>query len=107
MEHFHRHAEQLRVLIGAHDNDPMDPFALACAMGVRVKTVESLDVEDFSGHLSLRDEKRVALLNARQTPERMRVTLLEELCHLHYGHPMSELGEGGREHNQAIEQEAY
>jgi len=108
MTHFHAQAALIRARIGVEGDDaPVDVLAVAQAYGVKVMYTDQLDVADFSGHLRFVNGAPVAVLNARQTPERMNVTLLEELCHLHYRHPPSTLSAQGREHDSVVEQEAY
>lgn len=108
LDHLHAHAECLRALVGASPDAPIDAAAVADALEVQVKYVDGLDVADFSGMLRfLPNGRPVALLNSQMTPERANVTLLEELCHLHYNHPVVSLELQGRTYDEAVEQEAY
>ena len=111
--HLHAQAEQLRAQAGVGPDKPLDPFVLAERSGVEVRWTEpqeqDWEVQTFSGGaVVLPDGKKVVLLNHNQSRERANATLMEELSHLHYGHPTTSIGAAGRgPYDPEVEQEAY
>lgn len=102
----------------------LDPFALAESINVRVLYLSDLvglselsrarlDVVDgWSGGATraLEDGSHIVILNQRHSPGRQAATLMEEVCHILFGHKPSEIGSeqiGGRSYNVSIEDEAY
>lgn len=107
-EHLQRHADLLRARLGAGPEEPLDPLALAQTFGARVEDLNmDLDPAEFSGMVTMRGGRPVIVLNHAMSPERRAATLLEELCHLHYGHPVEEWDGQGRRHNDPLESEAF
>lgn len=107
-EHLQRNADVLRAQVGAGQDGPVDPFALAEVFNARVEYLDAnVDPGDFSGMITMRGDRPVIILNRNMSPERRNITLLEELCHLHYGHPVEEWSGQGRQHTNAVESEAY
>jgi hypothetical protein len=102
----------------------LDPFVLAESISVRVLYLSdltglsessraSLDVADgWSGGATqdLGDGSHIVILNQRQSSGRQAATLMEEVCHILFGHKPSKIGAGqigGRSYNFNIEEEAY
>lgn len=73
----------------------------------------SLEPSIWSGMgKALDDSCILVLLNPNMTVERENVTIMEEVCHVHYGHEPSELvahpaGFEERKYDESVEQEAY
>jgi hypothetical protein len=102
----------------------LDPFALAESINVRVLYLSDLtglsessrahlDVSDgWSGGATraLEDGSHIVILNQRHSSGRQAATLMEEVCHILFGHKPSEIGAGrigGRSYNFNVEDEAY
>lgn len=102
----------------------LDPFVLAKSINVRVLYLSDLaelsessrahlDVPDgWSGGATrdLGDGSHIVILNQRHNSGRQAATLMEEVCHILFGHKPSEIGGGrigGRSYNFNIEEEAY
>lgn len=108
LEHLQRNADVLRAQVGAGQDGPVDVFALAAVFGARIEYLDvDVDPGDFSGIVTMRGGRPVIVLNRNMSPERRNITLLEELCHLHYQHPVEEWDGQGRQHTNAVESEAY
>lgn len=108
LEHLQRNADTLRARVGAGPDGSLNPFALAAVFGARIEYLPvDVDPSDFSGMVTMRGGRPVIVLNRSMSPERRNITLLEELCHLHYQHPVEEWDGQGRQHTNAVESEAY
>lgn len=117
-------ALQIRDFAGIGLNTKLDPFTLAASINVRVLYLSDLtelsessrarlDVFDgWSGGAtqSLADGSHVVILNQRHSSGRQAATLMEEVCHILFGHKPSKISAdrlGGRSYNFNIEEEAY
>lgn len=109
LEYLHRNADQIRGFVGVNADEPVDVQTVVKHFGARVerKELAGFDASEFSGSVKIIRGAPVIIVNKNQTRERENVTILEEVCHLHYKHPVEVLGEGGREHRPEQEQEAY
>jgi Zn-dependent peptidase ImmA (M78 family) len=102
----------------------LNPFVLAESINIRVLYLSDLvglsessrarlDVVDgWSGGATqaLEDGSHIVILNQRHSSGRQAATLMEEVCHILFGHKPSEIGAeqiGGRSYNVNIEDEAY
>jgi hypothetical protein len=99
----------------------LDPFALAESINVRVLYLSDLtelsessrarlDVPDgWSGAATrdLGDGSHIVILNRRHSLGRQAATLMEEVCHILFGHEPSEINAGRRSYNFNVEDEAY
>jgi Zn-dependent peptidase ImmA (M78 family) len=102
----------------------LDPFALAESINVRVlylsdltglsdSSLAHLDVVDgWSGGATqaLEDGSHIVILNQRHSLGRRAATLMEEVCHILFGHKPSKIDANqvsGRTYNFNIEEEAY
>jgi len=102
----------------------LDPFALAKSINVRVLYLDdliglselsraSLDVTDgWSGGATqaLEDGSHIVILNQRHSSGRQAATLMEEICHILFGHKPSKISAeqtGGRSYSFNVEDEAY
>jgi len=121
---YERMALQIRGFAKVDLAAKLDPFALAKSINVRVlylsdltglseSSRERLDVPDgWSGGATqaLEDGSHIVILNQRHSSGRQAATLMEEVCHILFGHRPSEIGAdkvGGRSYNFSIEEEAY
>jgi len=113
-----RASQELRREVGAALTGPIDPFDCAERLGVTIRwSADEFDgdnsgddsARDWSGMArALPDGRLLVLLNSNQTPERARVTLLEEVFHHRLGHTTNELSSEGRiGHLRDQEREAY
>lgn len=120
-------ARELREIAGVGPEEPLDPLALATRFGILVVTPEqvmglpgehaetlgSLSAKEFSGGARvLPDGTLLVIANPKQTPERLRSTVMEEVAHRHLGHKPSIItagpnGAGMRTHDKELEHEAY
>ncbi len=120
-------AGELRRLAKADLLQKLDPLKLTATFRIRIMDATKLpmlldedpdffatiDVKKWSGFAQrLPTNEVMVILHPYQTPERARVTLLEEIAHLHYNHASSRLvslssGLIQRTFNARIEQEAY
>ncbi len=111
MHHFEESARALRAKAGVGPYEPFDPFSLLAELGVVLKypdeltnlpealltEMNSLDAKAWSGMGNeLPTGKLLVVLNRHQTPERARVTLLEEVAHHYHGHIPVGIGLSGR-----------
>jgi hypothetical protein len=72
--------------------------------------LESADSWSGGATSDLGDGSHVVVLNDRHTAGRQAATLMEEVCHILFGHKMSGIDPdwfGGRSYNVNIEEEAY
>jgi Zn-dependent peptidase ImmA (M78 family) len=121
---YERMALQIRHFAKVDLAAKLDPFALAKSINVRVlylsdltglseSSRERLDVPDgWSGGATqaLEDGSHIVILNQRHSSGRQAATLMEEVCHILFGHRPSEIGAdqvGGRSYNFSVEEEAY
>lgn len=128
-------ARGLREFAGLRrDDERLDPFELARFAKLFVATfdmIEPLLSEETKAHLigagkdkwsggaasqTLPDGRRLIILNPTHGKNRQNATLMEEVCHVFFGHKPSRLaiknttktGETiARDYNEAIEEEAY
>ncbi|MHA0044056.1 ImmA/IrrE family metallo-endopeptidase [Deinococcus sp. PEB2-63] len=108
LEHLQQNADVLRAQVGAGPDGPVDAFALAAVFGARIEYLDGdVDPGDFSGMVTMHAGQPVIVLNRNMSAERRNITLLEELCHLHYRHPVEEWDDQGRQHTNVTESEAY
>lgn len=107
LDGLHGHADQLRARVGAGNEAPVDPFAIARSFNALIGYFDGLDAKDISGASVIEGGVLKIALNRDQTAERMNVTLLEEVCHHYYQHQPEELdAHGRRQYSTANEQEA-
>lgn len=121
---YERMALQIRDFARLGLTAKLDPFALADSINVRVlylsdltglsdSSLAQLDVADgWSGGATqaLEDGSHIVILNQRHSAGRRVATLMEEVCHILFGHKPSKIGPdraGGRTYNFNIEEEAY
>jgi IrrE N-terminal-like domain len=117
-------ALQVRNFAGIDLKSRLDPFALAKSINIRVVYLNDLiglaessrarlDVSDgWSGGATqdLGDGSYIVILNQKHTPGRQAATLMEEVCHILFGHKPSGISAdriGGRSYNFNVEEEAY
>ena len=124
------HALVLRRLLHLSDTDLLDPFELAPRVGLRLmdareicgtlpckvsKHILQTGKDDWSGGVlaqPLPDGSRICILNPTHPPHRTKITLMEEIAHVHLRHVPTELRgrENGlrmRDYNKSQEEEAY
>jgi hypothetical protein len=121
------HARQLRQIAGVGPEDALDPVALAGRFRLLIVTpdqikglsdqnmdaLDTLSAKEFSGGAQvLPDGTLLIIANPRQTPERLRVTVMEEVAHRHLGHKPSSFmvepgGQSRRTYDPVTEDEAY
>lgn len=116
------------------DDQPLDPFELARVAKLLVASyadIEPLLTDESKAHLigegkdkwsggaasqTLPDGRKLIILNPTHGKNRQNATLMEEVCHLFFGHKPSRLaikntnknGETiARDYHEAIEEEAY
>jgi hypothetical protein len=122
---YERMALQLRSFAGAGLSSRLDPFALADSLKIKVMYLKDLgellsdtsrarldNIDGWSGGATpdLGDGSRIVVLNHRHGLGRQASTLMEEICHILFGHEMSEIVPdklGGRSYNINVEEEAY
>jgi Zn-dependent peptidase ImmA (M78 family) len=133
--HYELRARGLREFAGLRrDDERLDPFALARFAKLLVASytdVEPFLTEETKVHLlgagkdkwsggaasqTLPNGQRLIILNPTHGKNRQNATLMEEVCHVFYGHKPSRLaietrdkhGQTiARDYNEAIEEEAY
>lgn len=133
--HYELRAIGLRQFAGLRrDDERLDPFALAHyakLLVARFDEVEPFLSEEAKAHLTgtgkdkwsggaasqtLPDGRKLIILNPTHGKNRHNATLMEEVCHVFFGHKPSRLaiknvdknGETiARDYNEAIEEEAY
>lgn len=122
MHHYEESARSLRARAGVGPYEPFDPLTLLSQLGVVLKYPDEIDnlPEDLLDEMSGLDAKEwsgmgqelptgklLVVLNRNQTPERARVTLLEEVAHQYHEHTPVGIGPGGRaQYHPEEEQEA-
>jgi hypothetical protein len=116
------------------DDQPLDPVALARFAKLFVAKFEDIEpflTEETRQHLlkdgkemwsggaasqTLPDGKKLIILNPTHHPRRQKATLMEEICHVFYGHKPTRLAvktknkqgkEIARDYNEADEEAAY
>ena len=121
---YERMALQIRNFAGIDLAARLDPFALAGSINIRVlylgdlvglaeSSWAHLDVPDgWSGGATqdLGDGSHIVILNRKHGSGRQAATLMEEVCHILFGHRPSGIAAdqfGGRSYNFNIEEEAY
>ncbi len=121
---YERMALQVRGFAGIDLSARLDPFALAGSLKIRVIYLKDLvglsdlsrahleSADDWSGGATsdLGDGSHIVVLNHKHSSERRAATLMEEVCHILFGHKMSGITPdqaGGRSYNFNIEEEAY
>ncbi len=121
---YERMALQVRGFAGVDLSAKLDPFALADSLKIRVVYLKDLtglsdssrahleSADDWSGGATsdLGDGSHVVVLNHKHSAGRQAATLMEEVCHILFGHKMSGIAPdqaGGRSYNFNIEEEAY
>lgn len=123
MKRIERQARIIRQRAGLGEDEPVDALKLQEAFKIRVtypkdvdgmpeadsEALGKMDASVWSGMgLPLSSGELLVILNPNQTPERARVTALEEVAHRHYNHPPSRLdGVSQRDYNDPVEKEAY
>lgn len=132
--HYEIHAQGLREFAGVRrDDQRLDPFKLADYANLLVVPFEQIEllspesVEHLTGEgkdawsggaasVKLPDGKKLIILNPTHGKNRQNATLMEEICHVFYGHKASRLAVEKRDKNgkivardydHAIEEEAY
>ncbi len=133
--HYELRARGLREFAGLkRDDERLDPFALARFAKLLVAPydeIEPLLTDETKSHLigngkdkwsggaasqTLPDGRKLIILNPTHGKNRQNATLMEEVCHVFFGHKPSRLaikntnkkGETiARDYNEAIEEEAY
>jgi len=121
---YERMALEIRSFAGIDLVAKLDPFALAESINVRVvypsdlaglseSSRSRLDVPDgWSGGATqdLGDGSYIVILNRKHSMGRRAATLMEEVCHILFGHRPSRIAAGrigGRSYNFNVEDEAY
>jgi len=121
---YERMALQVRSFAGIDLSAKLDPFALADSLKIRVIYLKDLvglsdssrayleSADDWSGGATsdLGDGSHVVVLNHKHSVGRQAATLMEEVCHILFGHEMSGIAPnqaGGRNYNFNVEEEAY
>jgi Zn-dependent peptidase ImmA (M78 family) len=88
-------AAKLRKRYGLPYSGPLDPFALAKSLEIKViepgqiigiserdlKTIQALGTDWSAASFSLPDNQVIVILNPYHTQERKNITLMEEICH--------------------------
>jgi hypothetical protein len=124
------HAQALRKRLNLSSSQILDPYKLAVAVGLRLVDLRSVceqmdrqsadqvlvrDKHSWSGGVFARplpDGTRICILNSTHGPRRTKMTLMEEIAHIHLRHTPTSLmrladGLRRREYNKAQEEEAY
>ena len=121
---YERMALQIRGFAGIDLSAKLDPFALADSLKIRVIYLKDLvglsdlsrtrleSADNWSGGATsdLGDGSHIVVLNHKHSAGRQVATLMEEVCHIIFGHRMSGIAAdqvGGRSYNFNIEEEAY
>jgi len=121
---YERMGLQIRSFVGISLNVKLDAFGLAKSINARVLYISDLAelpessrvlldaIEGWSGGATqdLGDGSYVIVLNKRHSLGRQTATLMEEVCHIIFGHKLSVIMPsqlGGRNYNFKIEEEAY
>jgi len=124
------HGEALRRLLNLTSNQRLDPYELAEKVGLRLVDVRTLcaqlgpeimkrvlvkDKDSWSGGVFTRplpDGTLVCVLNSTHGPRRTKITLMEEIAHVHLRHTPTGLirsadGLRMRDYDKAQEEEAF
>ena len=124
------HAQALRKLLNLSPIQPLDPYKLAPAVGLRLVEADSIckqlgsdvakrilvrDKDAWSGGVFVRplpDGTRICILNSTHGSRRCKMTLMEEIAHVHLRHVPTGLvrsadGLRMRDYNKAQEEEAF
>ena len=124
------HAQTLRKRLKLSPFELLDPYELASEVGLRIVDVQHVckqlgnevskqilerDKNAWSGGvfaLPLPDGTRICILNPTHGSRRSKMTLMEEIAHVHLGHVPTVLIRGGdglrmRDYNKAQEDEAF
>jgi hypothetical protein len=124
------YAQALRKRLNLSSSQILDPYKLAVAVGLRLVDLRSVceqldresadlvllrDKDSWSGGVFARplpDGTRICILNSTHGPRRTKMTLMEEIAHIHLRHiptSLMRLADGlrRREYNMAQEEEAY
>lgn len=127
MRYLEEQAMQLRERAGLSSLEPFNPLILVDQAKLELaypeninhlppqvlEYVSNVNPKSWSGMgKQLPDGKLLVVLNPNMTIERERVTIMEEVAHIHFEHQPSELipypmGFEQRKYNKQIEQEAY
>jgi Zn-dependent peptidase ImmA (M78 family) len=122
MHDIEQNAQSIRRELGLDTDSPFDPFEVIPRNGMQIQfpdemeilptnlrqTLAEMDAKIWSGGAFLHEDKLHILLNRNQSPERMNVTILEEVSHKYLNHKMNHLSTLGRENlNKVQEEEAY
>ena len=124
------HAQVLRKLLNLASHQVLDPYKLAAKVGLRLIDAQSVcdqldrgiarrilvqDSDAWSGGVlaqPLPDGTRICILNSTHDPKRMKITLMEEIAHVHLRHVPTGLvrssdGLRMRDYDKAQEEEAF
>lgn len=124
------HGQALRRLLNLSPREPLDPYELAPAVGLRLVDVNSIcellssdvakrilvqDKDAWSGGVfakPLPDGTRICILNSTHGSRRCKITLMEEVAHVHLKHVPTGLvrsadGLRMRDYNKEQEEEAF
>lgn len=121
---YERMALGIRSFVGIDLIARLDPFALAESINIRILYLSDLTqlsessrahldvVDGWSGGATqdLGDGSYIVILNRKHGPGRQAATLMEEVCHILFGHKPSGIAAdriGGRSYNFNVEEEAY
>lgn len=128
IRHIEYMAKSIRKMWGIDETEPLEPRELAEGLGITVATPEFVEglsdrelhllLEVYSdkwsaGTITLSDGRRVIIINPRHTPERIRATLMEEICHVLFDHrptaisTVATAGQSFRDYHRDQEKEAY
>ncbi len=127
LEHVEDEAQVLRARAGVGPTGRLDPRVLTAELKIHLVRIDeivalspedrdllrSADPGDWSGvGMPLPDGRTLVILHPDQPPERATSTIMEEVCHAHYGHTPSrfERLRGGitkRGYDRDVEDEAY
>jgi len=126
-EELERTAEQFRKELGLSDNQPLDSLRLNvdgvelirlqetdCIDSATVRRLSTVSCDEWSAMSVPLDERQnewAVLLNDCHTPERQRVTFLEEIWHILLGHKLVKIAKVaeayGRTYDSSEEHDAY
>jgi hypothetical protein len=121
---FERLALQVRNFAGLGLHARLDPLALAQSLNIKIVFPDQIDgLSDATRQLldsqtgwsgggtrDLGDGTYIVILNRKHSAGRRSATLMEEICHILFGHKQSGLNTdwtGGRTYDVNIEEEAY
>jgi hypothetical protein len=127
---YEQQAQQIRVLAGVPNGQPLNPYSLAQQVKIRVVTLDQLaglsaearqqllinDPDAWSGGTigPLPDGWRLVILNPRHSDRRNVATLMEEVCHVFLNHTPNRINPAAsngtiafRDFNEEDEEAAY